>query len=140
MALVGRRVAAVLMVRFVCTLGWAAHASEPQVPSSLDREEVRRVVRSHLADLRHCYDEALAMSPALAGKVTVEWVVSHEGTVSSAMVVQSTTGSSQLDACVTARVLTWLFPKVKGGGVAVVTYPFVFTAPAPASVPKRDGG
>ncbi len=24
------------------------------------------------------------------------------------------------------RVLTWIFPKPKGGGVAVVTYPFVF--------------
>jgi hypothetical protein len=33
---------------------------------------------------------------------------------------------AELDKCIAGRVLTWVFPKPKGGGVAVVTYPFVF--------------
>jgi hypothetical protein len=41
-------------------------------------------------------------------------------------VVSSTSGTPDLDHCIAGRVLLWIFPKPKGGGVAVVTYPFVF--------------
>ena len=34
--------------------------------------------------------------------------------------------NAELEACVAGRVRAWEFPKPKGGGVVVVTYPFVF--------------
>ena len=107
----------------------AIAASDPEITGSIDRELIRRVVRSHLDQLRYCYDVQLTKNPKLSGKVAVKWVVTEQGTVSSSVVVQTTTGNSELDACVAGRVLTWVFPKPKGGGVAVVTYPFIFKEP-----------
>jgi hypothetical protein len=43
-------------------------------------------------------------------------------------IVQSTIGNSELEACIAGRVRTWKFPKPRGGGVAIVTYPFFFAA------------
>jgi hypothetical protein len=107
----------------------AIAASEPEITGSIDRELIRRVVRSHLDQLRYCYDVQLTKNPKLSGKVAVKWVVTEQGSVSSSVVVQTTTGNTELDTCVAGRVLTWVFPKPKGGGVAVVTYPFVFKEP-----------
>jgi len=107
----------------------AIAASEPEITGSIDRELIRRVVRSHLDQLKYCYEVQLTKNPKLSGKVAVKWVVTEQGTVSSSVVIQTTTGNNELDTCVAGRVLTWVFPKPKGGGVAVVTYPFVFKEP-----------
>lgn len=107
----------------------AIAASDPEITGSIDRELIRRVVRSHLDQLKYCYEVQLTKNPKLSGKVAVKWVVTEQGTVSSSVVAQTTTGNNELDTCVAGRVLTWVFPKPKGGGVAVVTYPFVFKEP-----------
>jgi pSer/pThr/pTyr-binding forkhead associated (FHA) protein len=107
----------------------AIAASDPEISGSIDRELIRRVVRSHLDQLRYCYEVQLTKNPKLSGKVAVKWVVTEQGTVSSSVVAQTTTGNNELDTCVAGRVLTWVFPKPKGGGVAVVTYPFIFKEP-----------
>jgi len=104
-------------------------ASDPEISGSIDRELIRRVVRSHIDQLRYCYEVQLTKNPKLSGKVAVKWVVTEQGTVSSSVVAQTTTGNNELDTCVAGRVLTWVFPKPKGGGVAVVTYPFIFKEP-----------
>jgi TonB family protein len=107
----------------------AIAASDPEITGSIDRELIRRVVRSHLEQLQYCFDVQLTKNPKLSGRVAVRWVVTEQGTVSSSVVASTTTGNNELDTCVAGRVLTWVFPKPKGGGVAVVTYPFVFKAP-----------
>jgi hypothetical protein len=100
--------------------------SDPEVTGSMDPELIRRVVRSHHDQLKYCYDNALTRNPKLTGKVSVRWIITEGGTVASSNVVSSTTNTPDLDRCIAGRVLTWIFPKPKGGGVAVVTYPFVF--------------
>ena len=100
--------------------------SDPEVTGSMDPELIRRVVRSHHDQLKYCYDNALTKNPKLTGKVSVRWIITEGGTVASSNVVSTTTNTPDLDRCIAGRVLTWIFPKPKGGGVAVVTYPFVF--------------
>lgn len=100
--------------------------SDPEVTGSMDPELIRRVVRSHHDQLKYCYDNALTRNPKLTGKVSVRWIITEAGTVASSNVVNTTTNTPELDRCIAGRVLTWIFPKPKGGGVAVVTYPFVF--------------
>ena len=100
--------------------------SDPEVTGSMDPELIRRVVRSHHDQLKYCYDNALTKNPKLTGKVSVRWIITEGGTVASSNVVNTTTNTPDLDRCIAGRVLTWIFPKPKGGGVAVVTYPFVF--------------
>jgi len=100
--------------------------SDPEVSGAYDPELIRRVVRSHHDQLKYCYDNALTRNPKLTGKVSVRWIITEGGTVGTSNVVSSTTNTPELDKCIAGRVLTWVFPKPKGGGVAVVTYPFVF--------------
>jgi hypothetical protein len=46
--------------------------------------------------------------------------------VKQSTVAQTTVNNAELEACVAGRVHTWIFPKPKGGGMVVVTYPFIF--------------
>ena len=100
--------------------------SDPEVEGAYDKELIRRVVQSHKDQLKYCYDNFLTRNPKLSGKIAVKWIISENGSVPSSNVVSSTTGTPDLDKCVAGRILTWVFPKPKGGGIAVVTYPFVF--------------
>lgn len=93
---------------------------------SLDKEQIRQVIHANRAAVRACYDAALGRVPGLAGKVAVHFVISPGGPVASASVAEDTVGDAPLAACITAAVQTWVFPKPKGDGVVVVTYPFIF--------------
>ncbi|MEL6177655.1 MAG: AgmX/PglI C-terminal domain-containing protein [Myxococcota bacterium] len=42
--------------------------------------------------------------------------------------VSNSTGSGAVASCVAGKVRRWVFPQPKGGGIVVVTYPFVFSA------------
>ena len=52
-------------------------------------------------------------------------MITASGTVASSQVSQSTLGNTELETCIASRVQTWIFPKPKGGGVVIVTYPFI---------------
>lgn len=95
-----------------------------EVAGGLDTAVVRRVVRSHLFELRLCYDEALARDPQAKGRVTVELFVGPAGQVSGAVAGESTVRDEGLVACTLAAARRWRFPRGDGG--TVVTYPFTF--------------
>jgi len=99
-----------------------------KVHGSLDKDIIRRVVKSHVGAVKACYEKRLLDVPTLAGKVNVSFIIGVDGSVTSAKVKDSTTGDSALDACVLKQVKAWTFPKPVGGGVVAVTYPFVFTS------------
>ncbi|HLL04936.1 MAG TPA: adventurous gliding motility protein GltG [Myxococcaceae bacterium] len=103
-------------------------SSEPVVMGSLDKELIRQVIQRNRGQIRFCYESQLTKYPKLSGKVAIRFVITAEGTVSSSDVAQSTASNAELEKCVAGRVRTWLFPKPKGGGVVVVTYPFIFKA------------
>ncbi|MFL5319866.1 MAG: adventurous gliding motility protein GltG [Myxococcaceae bacterium] len=102
-------------------------SSEPTVMGSLDKELIRQVIKRNINQIRYCYESQLTRNPKLSGKVSVKFVISASGTVAQSQVAQSTAGNAELETCVAGRVRTWVFPKPKGGGVVIVTYPFVFT-------------
>lgn len=97
-----------------------------EIEGSMDRELVRRVIQAHRGQLRACYESQLLRAQSLSGKVSVRFVIASTGAVTDAAVASSTVGSGELERCVVARVHSWTFPKPKGGGQVVVTYPFVF--------------
>ncbi len=98
----------------------------PEVVGALDRELIRRVIHANIGQIRYCYESQLGRAPTLAGKVAIRFIITPTGTVSTASVAQSTVSHAELEACVAGRVRTWQFPKPRGGGVVVVTYPFLF--------------
>ncbi|ATB49120.1 adventurous gliding motility protein GltG [Corallococcus macrosporus] len=106
-------------------------SSEPEVMGSLDKELIRQVIHRNRGQIRYCFESLLNRFPKLGGKVAVKFVITATGSVATSSVAQSTASNAALETCVAGRVRTWKFPEPKGGGVVVVTYPFIF---------KQSGG
>ncbi len=94
---------------------------------SLSREEIERVLRRVKNQIKHCYDKEVAKDPNLAGKVVMQWVITGTGSVTSAKAAQNTLGNAAVGACVTRVIARLRFPKPRGGGQVLVTYPYVFS-------------
>lgn len=105
--------------------------ADPTVVGSLDKELIRQVIKRNIGQIRYCYESELTRSPKLGGKVSIKFVISASGAVAQSSVADSSMGNATVETCVAGRVRTWVFPKPKGGGVVIVTYPFVF---------KQSGG
>jgi hypothetical protein len=97
------------------------------VVGSLDKELIREVVLAGQSRISACDESALTEARA-EGKVSVRFEISPSGAVGAAEVRADTTQRSSLAACVASEVLRLKFPKPKGGGKVVVTYPFFFGA------------
>jgi TonB family protein len=100
--------------------------SEPMVMGSLDKELIRKVIRDHMGQIRFCYESQLSKFPKLSGKVAIKFVINADGKVVTSNVAQSTMSNAEVENCMAGRVRTWQFPKPKGGGVVIVTYPWNF--------------
>jgi hypothetical protein len=96
------------------------------VVGGLDREVIRRVIVSHRAQIRYCYEKELSVKPGLAGKVLVQFVIAADGSVTMARPSEQTLDDPEVGKCIVSKVKTWTFPQPKGGGVVEVTYPFLF--------------
>jgi TonB family protein len=94
----------------------------------LDREVVGRVIRMHLNQARYCYEKELSKSPGLSGKVTVQFVIGIEGRVDSAHVAETMMNNAGVEECLVRKIRSWEFPRPRGGGLVIVTYPFLFNS------------
>ena len=95
------------------------------VSPGLDKDIIRRIVRAHINEVRHCYNNGLAKTPDLSGRVEVKFAISAKGKVSSAKVKSSTLSDSAVATCIAKAVKRWKFPKPQGGVTVDVLYPFV---------------
>ncbi|MBK8236072.1 MAG: AgmX/PglI C-terminal domain-containing protein [Deltaproteobacteria bacterium] len=105
---------------------------------SMDKDVIRRVVRSHLDDVKRCYEAGLVHDPTLTGRVAIQFTIGGEGAVTAANVQASEVKDAAVAECIAKRIRTWVFPKPEGGGNVVVTYPFLLepetsAPPAPAA-------
>jgi outer membrane biosynthesis protein TonB len=101
-------------------------AGDPGVSGGLTAQEIMVVIRAHLNEIRHCYEQLLQRSPSAAGKIAVEFVVALGGNVSSVKVTEASLNDMGMRGCVTGRIQRWDFPKPRGGQPVTVNYPFVF--------------
>jgi TonB family protein len=91
---------------------------------SLAADVIRRVVRRHLAEVRHCYEQGLTAQPDMSGTVSVRFIISPTGAVTTSTISGSSLGSARVEGCVATAVRRWSFPAPDGGGMVAVTYPF----------------
>jgi TonB family protein len=103
------------------------------VEGALSKEVIAQVIARHQSEIRYCYEQELQKSPALAGKVSVMFVIDPSGAVAEANVAETSLGSPPAEACILARVRRWKFPEPAGGGVVSVTFPWVFRSAGAAS-------
>jgi TonB family protein len=102
-------------------------SSEPEFrEGSLDKELVRKVIQDNRGQIRSCYESLLNQFPNLGGKVQVQFTIGSDGQVLASKVAQSSASNGRLEQCVASRVGLWQFPRPKGGGRVVVSYPFIF--------------
>ncbi len=93
----------------------------------VDKEVVRRVVRSHINEIRGCYDQGLVRKPNLSGRVAIQFTIGPGGNVPASAVVESSLGDGSTEQCIARAVKRWRFPTGSSGGHAIITYPFVLT-------------
>ncbi len=98
---------------------------EAFVQGGLDRDQIAAVIQRHIGQVISCYEQGLQSKPGLAGRVSVEFVISRSGQVGTAFVNGSSLQSPFVEGCIVQRLQTWRFPKPVGGVQVKVTYPFV---------------
>lgn len=96
------------------------------VRGSLSKEMLGGVVQRHLSELQLCYEQELNSRPDLSGRAQVKFIISPSGVVQAANVESSTLGAASAENCIAQAVRLWTFPKPRGGGIVIVTYPFLF--------------
>jgi hypothetical protein len=104
-------------------------SGESKVLGSIDPELIRKVIRDHADQVRYCYEQQLTLNPKLAGKVSLKWQINADGRASATMIDPAnpidSDGMRNVAGCIMKRIETWEFPKPKGGGMAIVTYPWI---------------
>lgn len=98
------------------------------VLGNIDKAQIEKVIRDNLTQIRYCYSRELNKNPSLAGKIVVRFTISADGSVPTSSVKDSTMGNSIVEDCISKRVMSLRFPEPRGGGSAIVTYPFIFKA------------
>jgi hypothetical protein len=96
-----------------------------ETDGSLSKEQINKVVRSHLAGVKYCYEKELQRKASLAGGIDIFWVIQPDGNVSKASVKGSTIGDAAVEGCILRQVKQWQFPKAPGQTI-VGRYPFIF--------------
>ena len=95
---------------------------------TIDKEAVRRVIRSILTQIRTCYERSLRRDPTLSGKIVISFEIGSGGRVLVARPKSNTLADRAVALCVAERIQEQRFPEPPGGTIAVVDYPFVFDA------------
>lgn len=101
-------------------------SGDPIILGSLDKQLIDEGVKAGMDRVRRCYARGLASRPALAGKVVIKFVIAKDGSVSQSSVKSSTLGHPETAACIAEQFLELDFPEPKGGGIVIVSYPFLF--------------
>ena len=112
-------------------------AATATLRGSLDKDDIRAVIRRNLDQVKNCYEAGLARAPTLSGRIIVKFVISATGAVTAAETQDTTVHDSSVEQCVNVAVRTWSFPKPTGGGTVTVSYPFVLKREA--DPPKKVG-
>jgi len=112
--------------------GRRAHApdvipGQANVRGSLDKEIIRRIIRRHINEVKYCYEQELTKKPALGGRIMVQFTIAASGQVIASVLQNSTMGNAKVENCTVQAVRRWEFPKPLGGGIVIVSYPFVLT-------------
>jgi hypothetical protein len=98
------------------------HAGEPAAVEPMSAAQEKKVVESHLAEIKACMKKAGGDGPV--GKVTVKYVILSTGKTEKPHPVDSTTGAPAMDDCFADVFRAMTFPT--GFPPQERRYPFVF--------------
>jgi pSer/pThr/pTyr-binding forkhead associated (FHA) protein len=99
---------------------------EAEAVGGLDKSLIAAVVQANIGQIKHCYERQLIVDPNIFGKVVANWTINKDGLVSVSSIKTSTMNSKPVENCIAGKIKNWNFPKPKGGGQVLVSYPFMF--------------
>ena len=91
----------------------------------LSRYAINATIAKYLSQVRRCYESELNKRPGLEGLVTVAFEIGGSGMLNYSRVQKSSLGNKTVEKCITTKMMTWKFPKPKGGVNVKVDYPFM---------------
>lgn len=103
---------------------------DESVSGFMDKEAIRQIIKSHLSEIRSCYEMKLNRDQNISGKLVVKWQILESGYVGKVNLVSERSSLEDRDvAKCTANVIKGLrFPKPPKGMIGEVQYPFVFSS------------
>ncbi|HHO52141.1 MAG TPA: AgmX/PglI C-terminal domain-containing protein [Deltaproteobacteria bacterium] len=104
-----------------------AHVDKPITVGTLDRSLIAEVIKRHLSQIQYCYQRELVKEPGLKGKIVIKFTVTSDGTVDSASLEDSTMDNVSVEQCIVRQFMRMQFPEPRGGGIVIVSYPFLFS-------------
>lgn len=105
-----------------------AGGTDAEFVGTIDKEAVRRVIRSILSQIKSCYERQLRSNSGLEGKVVIQFEIEEQGRVRVAKTKTTSLSDATVESCVASRIKEQRFPEPPPGTIAVVDYPFVFGA------------
>ncbi len=100
---------------------------DPIILGSLDRALIDEVIKRNMNQIRYCYQRELTKNPSLGGKIVIKFTIAKDGSVSAASTKTTTMNNSAVESCIVGRFMRMQFPQPKGGGIVIVSYPFIFS-------------
>lgn len=101
---------------------------EAEFTGTVDKEAIRKVIQSHIREIRYCYERELQQQPDLNGKISVRWNIDSAGRALNPQIASDELGSLAVGNCIRGKIKEWNFPATPLGVEAEVKYPFVFSA------------
>lgn len=97
---------------------------DPIILGAISRDELEAVIQAAKTNLRACYVTGPKETTGLYGKLVIKFVIDKHGQVSSATVKSTTVNHPSVEDCFIQRIQELRFPPPKGGGIAIISYPF----------------
>ncbi len=106
--------------------GSARIGGTPIILGPVVKSHIDAVIKRNQRRIAYCYQRERTKNPTLGGKIVVKFVIDKTGAVSKAGIKKSSMGSKAVEDCVSNVFRTFKFPKPNGGGITIVSYPFIF--------------
>jgi hypothetical protein len=100
---------------------------EFHILGALDKSLVDGVIQKNLDKFLYCYQVELVEDPGLEGKVTLNFTIAADGSVSKSKTYKTTIDNAAVESCMNRQMMKLEFPEPKGGGIVIVKYPFEFS-------------
>ena len=103
----------------------AVSNSDMAVEGGLSRYAINATIAKYLSQVRRCYEAQLKFNENLQGLVEVSFMINGQGRLDFSKVKRTTLKNPATEKCITTKMMSWKFPKPKGGVKVPVKYPFM---------------
>ena len=99
------------------------------VKGSLSKEVIRRIVHRHINEVKFCYETPTGQTSGPVGSCLNQIHHLRYRSGANGGCCWLDIGKPEVENCIAQAVRRWTFPQPEGGGIVIVTYPFMLTSP-----------